>query len=110
MMPEMTLMLYWERASIRPAKKAPSERERPRLWVSSAMPKQVPRVERKSSSRERVRMTASMKRLRPRCAASSTAPRMPPTFSTDSSMSRGAIWNCPDSRGTQSIMGATMMS
>ena len=31
-------------------------------------------------------------------------------FSTDSSMSRGAIWNCPDSRGTHSIMGATMMS
>ena len=109
-MPEMTLMLYCERASSRPARKATSERERPRALVSRAMPIHRPSVVSSSISRLREPMTASMRRSRPKCAARSTAPSDRATQRQLSRASCRESCNVPASRGTASSMGAIMIS
>ncbi len=109
-MPEITLMLYWERAKRSPAMKAPRERESPRALVRSAMPRQSPSVVRSKISLVLVRMTASISLFRPKYAKSSTPPKARTTHKIEKKAFSKDNSSVPASKDTLKSMGATMMS
>ncbi len=106
----MTLMEYWERASIRPARKAPRDMDMPRKEVMLAKPRQSTRVVSRRISRALVPTTAFMSRSS-RNFEKMNMPAARPSIFTAAPMSTLAVSSsCPESMGMSSIIGATIMS